>query len=239
MFNAFSSSSSFSSSAFSSSPSSNTSSFTTSALLSSSCLSSSSSVSAPSSVAQSTSPDVFALLVPGRPLTSAFKVVDKKKMTIVVDNPVTVLEFGLSLLKPSVIPKDYAIAVYYSLSPFKDWAYLGKLNPESPSKIFRSPWSGKISSSTTSLQLGVSIEPKAFFTNLQDSETKELDASVENAQGIANDLFSFMASFSKPGTAFGLSKDLIIVPANILSQWMSKFLAKAKYQPYFWTKPKT
>jgi len=178
---------------------------------------------------------LFALLVPGRPMVTNFRIVDSKKMVVEVPTPAGITDFGLSLLRPA-LPANHAVAVYYSLPPFKDWQYLGSVGVSSPSAIFRAPWAGKIAPNTPVLQVGLSVENAAFFANLTQSDTaagKSEHEIADAVKAIGQDLHQYIGSFAQSTGKVSSMGDVLILPANALERWIERFQTRHRIDPLF------
>lgn len=86
------------------------------------------------------------------------------------------------------------------------------------------------------LYLGLSLEEEFSITNLQNSEKKVLNSqsntNVSVAKYLANDLFHYIESFVKPVKQN--DQEVLILPTNILDQWLKKVLHKTSTNPFFW-----
>jgi len=181
---------------------------------------------------------VFACVIPGRSLTTAFKALDAKKMILEVPSPGSISEFSLSYLKPT-LPAGTSIGVYYSGPPFSDWQYMGMLSVEHPSFIFRAPWAGLLPPTVTTLQLGVALEPTISLLNLeQANEQKQHYQAIDSTKGIAQDLMLYMTSYAQSTGKFSNMGDVLVIPSNCVDKWFEKFQQKHKNQPFFWLKQK-
>ncbi|GAB5358617.1 hypothetical protein AAMO2058_000473900 [Amorphochlora amoebiformis] len=176
--------------------------------------------------------DILACVFPGRPITAEFRQVSEKRFVLNVPNPASIREFAISITKP-VLPKDHGFTIYFSLPPFKDWQYIGAITMHMPSQIFSAPWRGILKEDVKGLQIGVSIETQKFIENLHpQSQYEEKKKLVSSVQGIANDLYKFLQSFSK-STQMG---EMLVMPAKAMDIWLKKFEAKHKKDPFFWLK---
>uniref|UniRef100_A0A7S2TQB2 Hikeshi-like domain-containing protein n=1 Tax=Lotharella oceanica TaxID=641309 RepID=A0A7S2TQB2_9EUKA len=175
----------------------------------------------------------FACVFPGRPVMTEFKRVSQTRFVLNVPKPASLRDFAITMLTPC-IPKDAGATIYFSLPPFKDWQYIGSITVHMPSQIFHSPWRGIIPPNTPGLQIGISIEPKKFIENLHpQSQYEEEKKLISSVQGIAQDVYKFLSSFAKTIPNRG---DMLVMPAKCLDQWLKKFEAKHKRDPFFWMK---
>mmetsp|Transcript_3626 Transcript_3626/g.4489 ORF Transcript_3626/g.4489 Transcript_3626/m.4489 type:complete len:183 (-) Transcript_3626:231-779(-) len=174
---------------------------------------------------------IFACVISGRPLTTAFKQKSNNRFVLDVPRPSTVSEFSISMLKP--LPKSCGATIYFCLPPYKDWQYLGAITVDHPSQIYNAPWRGTIPDSTEGVQIGISIEKAEFIKNLQPrSQLEEKKKLISSVQGIAKDLYNYLQSFAKT-TRMG---EMLVLPPKFLDKWLKKIETKHKKDPYFWLK---
>ncbi len=179
---------------------------------------------------------MFGVAIPGRPMQTNLQQVSEKNAIMEIPQPAIVRELCVTLLQPA-LPPDHGVAVYWALPPFSDWLYVGQISPAEPTAIFRAPWYHQIPHDVPILRLGLSIETTGFLANLRDVGGEEEKKSLDSAQGIAKDLYNFMASFTRQSSApFQQLGDVLVIPTNCIDKWYEKFLAKHKLNPYFWMK---
>lgn len=163
-------------------------------------------------------------------MTTDFRQIDTKKLTLDVPAPQQIQEFSISLLRP--LPQGFGIGVYYTLPPFSQWQYVGHVSPHSPSAFFRAPWKAELlQAGVTALKLGISIESQAFLDNLPGSAVNEEALTMSSVKGIAQDLYNFLTSFGSASQAGYLK-----VPTDCIDKWLTKFAKKHQRNPYFWLK---
>ena len=186
------------------------------------------------------SPPLFALLIPGRTLDTNFVQVDPKKLMITVAAPALITEVTICMLQPS-IPADHGVAVYYALPPFSDWQYLGAISLAYPTAAFRAVWRDKIPADLPYIGIGLSVESLQTIAALQPTtaDTKESEATLDSAKGIAKNLYEYMASFSQNTGQYKQLGDVLVIPTNCVDKWFEKFQHKHKLEPYFWLKKDT
>ena len=116
-----------------------------------------------------------------------------------------------------------------------DFELVGAITNHKPSGVFRTGWAtnetlsnafNAPSSSTITINLGVSIEPISTIDNMGMMN----DRTTHVAMKIAMDLFNYMQSFN---TGSGGN---MIVPNNIFDRWMSRFESKTRLDPNFFMK---
>jgi len=140
---------------------------------------------------------MFALIIPGRPLSTAFTPIDSTKVTISVPQPHFVSEFVICLLQPTLSPNN-GIGVYFAIPPFVEWNFVGSLTLQRPSSSFRAPWFNALSSEVSEIRLGLSVEDLSVLQQQSSIlEQSEAEKAVESARGIAQNLYEFMQSFSQ------------------------------------------
>uniref|UniRef100_A0A7S2V1Q5 Hikeshi-like domain-containing protein n=1 Tax=Fibrocapsa japonica TaxID=94617 RepID=A0A7S2V1Q5_9STRA len=177
--------------------------------------------------------DFFGLLVPGRPVQTAFRQILETKFVADILNPQEISDVCFFTLPNFVIPEGFSVILYYSPAPFDNWSVLGALSTAKPSGVFRTGWATNESLRGAShLQLGVSIESVDVMKNLNLDETGVEDRK-QFAHKIALDLFQFMASFSQSSSQGG---ELMVIPTNILDRWMERFEQKYRVDPNFMMK---
>lgn len=91
-------------------------------------------------------------------------------------------------------------------------------------------------SKTKILYVGLSLEEESTLKNLLPVEQKINQTTsstlVSMAKYLANDLFHYLESFTKPVRQDG--REVLILPTNVLDQWIKKTLHKTSSNPYFW-----
>lgn len=119
-----------------------------------------------------------------------------------------------------------------------EFELVGAISNTKPSGAFRTGWATNetlsdainmnSTSSTITINLGVSIEPMSSIQNMSAMQ----DQTTHVAKKIATDLFNFMQSFDTGSAGAGN----MIVPKNIFERWLARFEAKAKVDPNFFMK---
>jgi hypothetical protein len=176
---------------------------------------------------------LFGIVIPGRPLTTEFQLVDATKAITIVENPGSVTEITFFLLPTTPIPPGYGAILYYSTPPFQNWELLGSVDPTKPSGIFRTGWStNEEVKRMPFIQLGVSLEPLDTIKNL-NIVSSGVEDRFAFAHKIALDLFQYMTSFS---TGDASSRSMMTVPMNIFDCWMERFERKYRIDPNFMMK---
>jgi Hikeshi-like, C-terminal domain/Hikeshi-like, N-terminal domain len=181
---------------------------------------------------------LFALLVPGRPIVNKFNQAGPKRFTLDIPHPAHIKEFGVSLIAPA-IPQDHGVGVYFSVPPFKDMEYVGKIDLDVPSAILRAPWFGHVNDNLQVIRLGLSVEPLAELNTKTGLDSKEEENTLDLAEGIGKNLYQFMASFAQNSGQFKHLGDVLVIPTNCVDRWFKKFKHKHMMNPYFWLKKGT
>lgn len=167
-------------------------------------------------------PPLFALLIPGRTLDTNFVQVDAKKLMITVAAPALITEVTICMLQPS-IPADHGVAVYYALPPFADWQYLGAITLAYPTAAFRAVWRDKIPADLPCIGIGLSVESLPTLAALQPTtaDTKESEATLDSAKGIAKNLYEYMASYSQNTGQYKQLGDVLVIPTNCVDKCLT------------------
>ena len=146
----------------------------------------------------------FVLLVPGRHVIDELEVIDSSSCGIDIEFPQTISEIVLSLLPTSPVPEGCGAVLYYSLPPYDEnntldnFQVLGAVTWEKPSGIFRTAFNTLENiASLASVRFIINIESEESIKNLE-LENYGVEERVFFAKKIAENLFSFMTSFSQP-----------------------------------------
>ena len=212
----------------------------------------------------------FVLVVPGRHLVDELEVIDSTSCGIDVEYPQTISEVVLSLLPNSPVPEGYGAVLYYSIPPYDEnntldnFQVLGAVTWEKPSGIFRTAFNTLENiGSLANVRFIINVEPEENIKNLE-LESYGVEERVFFAKKIAENLFSFMTSFSQPLKNFMMShnmtgnllggssssssfynnigytqsqnEELVVIPTNILDKWLTKFENKFRLDPNFYLK---
>jgi len=113
---------------------------------------------------------------------------------------------------------------------------VGAIANHKPSGVFRTGWATNetlsaamnSTSSTVTINLGVSIEPIERISNIGAIQ----DKTSAVAKKIAEYLFNYMQSFDAGNGGGGN----MVVPKNIFERWMSRFESRASRDPNFFMK---
>ena len=165
----------------------------------------------------------------------------------------SVSELVFFLLPGVSLPPDHGAMLFWQIvstpvqntmsgTPFStaattEFELIGAIANHKPSGAFRTGWAtndalsaaiNAPSSTTITINLGVSIEPMSTIQNVGSIQ----DDTTHVAKKIAMDLFNFMQSFDT-GAAGGGN---MVVPKNIFDRWLSRFEAKARVEPNFFMK---
>ena len=192
-------------------------------------------------------PQLFGLLIPGRPVRTDFIPVDEAgtKFTLIItdENPLTISDIVFFLLPGIVLPPGTGAVVYWMVEG-SGFETLGAITPVRPSGVFSTAWANNdailsavnqsASSSMGEMQtfvsitIGVSIEELSNIQNL-GIVTKGVEDRVLTAKHIAVDLFNYLKSFDLPSFPDGS----FAVPGNIFDRWMKRFEMKSRMDPNF------
>ena len=180
----------------------------------------------------------FGVIIPGRPVLTEFALIESAKaVATIVVNPGEVHEMCFFLLPGATLPPLTSAVLYYSLDG-ANWTMLGAVAPEKPSGIFRTPWNDH---QATTIQLGVSLESTATVANL-DLVRSGVDDRRAFARKIAQDLFNFLQSFAHAAAdarqmlANVNPSEVLVVPANVIDRWITRFDQKYQRDPNFYLK---
>ena len=176
---------------------------------------------------------MFGLITPCHPLIQIPQV---DATHYVIDMPLSCDQFCISMLTPSV-PPTHGFAIYWAISPFSNWQYLGDITLGCPSVFFRSPW---VSGTTDILdnvnfsviepkgiQIGLSMESIEFLQNLKQDQVKLPERSKGgDAVAIAENLINYIGSIDNPPPGF----------IKVVEAWLTKFNYKLRFDPTFYLK---
>lgn len=116
-----------------------------------------------------------------------------------------------------------------------EFELVGAISNHKPSGVFRTGWTtnetlsaAMNSSSTITINLGVSIEPMDQISNVGAIQ----DKTIHMAKNIAKDLFNYMQSFDAGNGGGGN----MVVPKNIFERWISRFESRSSRDPNFFMK---
>jgi hypothetical protein len=110
----------------------------------------------------------FSFVTPGRPILSNFVSPNGGK-NWVLDIPMPCDQFAVSLLTPQ-IPHGHGFGVYWSITPYANWQFIGALTLDAPTAFFSSPWATATNplesldpaqvaaAAPQGIQLGISLE---------------------------------------------------------------------------------
>ena len=172
---------------------------------------------------------LFGVVAAGRPVMTEFQTLDETKAVTWLQDPTSVAELTFFLLPTTPVPPGHGAILYYAAPPsFDSWVMLGAISPEKPSGVFRTGWPTNESLvGCPCVQLGVALESLATLQNLC-VDRSGVDDRFAFAHKIAQDLFTFMASFStnsQPG--------MMLVPTTVFDAWLQRFERKSHLDPNF------
>jgi len=141
-------------------------------------------------------------------------------------------EVCLYLSAPQALDPNAALGVYVSCGG-TDWQYRGCISSGRPSDVFPTNWPTAGQDLVAGgARIGISVEPRA---ELEQKESTRLGKKEEFAKRVALDLFRFLESFNS-GCVTQVTSDQLVVPANFLDRWFTKFQSKFRRDPDFLTR---
>lgn len=178
-------------------------------------------------------PPLFGVVVPGRPVITEFQVVDDQRCITLIDQPWSITEVTFFLVNNGCIPPGYGAILFYAVPPFTNWVLLGSIDPSKPSGIFRTSWTtNEEIQKCSQVQLGVSLEPLETIRNLEITNSGVEDR-FSFAHKIALDLFQYLSSFTSSSSG---GNNTMVVPVNIFDRWLERFERRYKMDPNFMMK---
>jgi hypothetical protein len=192
--------------------------------------------------------------VPGRNCETNFKQMSKTRWIMELDNSVSISEVVVfKLPNTQAMPNGSVMGVYLS-DQSKNFEYLGAISNSKQSLISHVPQSfenvqkqvvnqwGSIhtvdDNKTKVLYLGLSLEEESTMKSMQPIESRVNQTTsstlTQMAKYLANDLFHFMESFVKPVKQHGSTMEVLVLPMNVLDQWIKKTNNKTSANPFFW-----
>lgn len=173
----------------------------------------------------------FHCFVPGGPVldSSAFSQVGQTRWIVTLQAETPINELVCFITAP--LPDGQSLGCHIASAPFEAWHYLGLLNNEFPSTVFKTRYVWSATDAVpTHVQFGVSMEPTA---SLAHNPAERVSAEVlEAGRRIGQDLYSFIASFAVQVTSNGESR--ISLPSNVLERWLSRFRDKCQRHGLDW-----
>lgn len=192
---------------------------------------------------------MFAAIIPTRPIVSNFDCIDPTHYVLTIERPQSVELFTIALLQP-LPQQDMGIGVYkcnqcitcnaptnllnvyvctgiyLSLSPFTEFAYCGMMCNNSPSAACWNVLRNKLSDTTDSMRIGLSVESLSHLNTLVPEDMKQYTTVIDDAKLIALNLVQFIQSWTNDA-AF----------EKAVQRWVDKFEQKHKLNPFFFRKP--
>ena len=119
-----------------------------------------------------------------------------------------------------------------------DFAYVGFVSDNCPSKVLRMPRShvGE-GASRSNVTLGLCLELESVALNLEGTHTEEVGslyaATVQQAEKLINDFVTFVGSFARKATDVTSEMlqgnlELVVFPMNRLMHWIDTTLKKMR-----------
>lgn len=153
--------------------------------------------------------------------------------TMVAPNYWDLKEISMFLTQPNSLDPNVALGLYVRTAG-SEWLYRGCCHNGHPNDVMPLQWplpeTGPVPPGPGAIQIGVSVEPGAEIINKEGSK---LGSREDFAKRVGMDLFRFMESFQTK--AMG---DHIVVPANVLDRWFTRFSEKFRRDPDFLTRDK-
>ena len=167
------------------------------------------------------------LLIPGRPITTAFAKTSPTQYCITIPAPGGVQELAVFLVPGQALPPGYGLAFFFSLPPFTEWSALGTTSPASPSGMFRTGWpSTPAVAAAPEVRLAVSLETGDTVSNLQAATGAGTDKGI--AQLLAEDLVTCLGSYAQAVPGVG---ERIVLPPEALPMWLRRVQEKTRSDP--------
>mgnify|MGYP001129383090 CR=1 FL=1 len=184
--------------------------------------------------------DFFAVVIPGRPIVTAFQPVDETKMVCTIPAPGQITTLAVSFA--IALPPGAGIGVYYSDPAGQEWNYLGSLLASSPTAFFRAAWNGLLPPETPYIHLMLALESETDLAERVTADQVEETKTLDSVRGIAQDLYTYMTSFAQPNdpqtmaaaAAQAANGEVLVIPASFIDRWMAKFADKHRKNPFFW-----
>ncbi|KAL9645262.1 hypothetical protein ABK040_002462 [Willaertia magna] len=205
---------------------------------------------------------MFGLIVPTCPCFMDFQQVAENRWIAQIPDRYKgqkITEMTLFILPNSpLIPQEMGFTIYLS-NDAQNWEYIDYLSSEKQSTHIHVPLSFDNTSSKSGnllfqnafqnvfqqqqeqqnfIFIGLSIDSMDVINNLslnaQQKQQLEQSQVQQLVQFIAKDLFNYMSSFAKP--VQGFSRDMLVLPTNVIDQWLQKFLQKLKHDPHIYKK---
>ncbi|KAG2447454.1 hypothetical protein HYH02_007778 [Chlamydomonas schloesseri] len=152
----------------------------------------------------------------------------------VIPNVAAMREVALFLLPGSALDPQAALGLYVRAGG-AEWSYRGCVHNAQPSAVLPLQWplaeDGSVISAAAGgpgVQIGVSLEPAA---DIVARETSSVGAKAEFAKRVGLDLFRYLESFQTQNMG-----SHIVVPANALERWYTRFQDKFRRDPDFLTR---
>jgi hypothetical protein len=172
-------------------------------------------------------PSPLGLLIPGRPISTAFLKTSPTAFGITIPSPGAVTELAVFLVPGQALPPGYGLALYFSLPPYAAWSALGTTSPASPSGIFRTGWpSTPEIAAAPELRLAVSLETGEAVANLQAATGAGTDKGI--AQLLAEDLVTCLGSYAQTLPGLG---ERIVLPPQALPAWLARVAERTRADP--------
>lgn len=187
----------------------------------------------------STAGDLFACMIPGRPIITQFQQITPDKMVTSVPAPHHIRQFSISLLRP--IQESFGVGVYFSLQRQDqqqlDWMFLGTLSNLNPTDFFRLCFLDDYTENqlnSLTLHIGVNLEPLQALQEHVPAERIENTKALQSARSIASDLHKYITSFQLDPRNPPKGSQVCVLPNNIFDRWYERFSNRHEKEPYFW-----
>ncbi|KAF7632945.1 DUF775 domain-containing protein [Meloidogyne graminicola] len=206
---------------------------------------------------------VFALIVAGRMVQTDFTALKEMEYMIEIPDAESINHLVIFLTGLQPLPVAYGGSIYISWTPIgggeRQWNYLGFINNEKPSALFKIGQLNKRTqtnpqnftfhtsntnvssnflnnSATHSALLGIKVEPMVEISRRNEGETSTNEQLSSIAQfpekmlrNFVNFMHSFAVSFPKPN---GGQEEYI--PSRSVTEWFTNFKRKLETNPNFW-----
>jgi len=179
---------------------------------------------------------LLSVIVPGRAMMTSWQIMEPTRATLAetITNANEVPDVMVALLPDrAILAVDQAAIIYWTHDGV-NWSLLGAVAQQKPSAMLRTGWGTALEPGAV-VQLAVSIEPMEIAANLG----LELLAAGGNeerrnfARAIASDVWRYLTSFSQTVQSNG---EMMLIPTNVLDNWMKRFDRKYAVDPNFMLK---
>jgi hypothetical protein len=157
--------------------------------------------------------------------SDSFQQVEPAKWSIDIENSQQIRDVVVFLSQPLSLP-GMGISCYITGPPFEKWQFIGAVDNETPSGVFRVRWP-KDEAVPTAARLGISIEPLEQIAAQQASiPPSEL---VDFGKCVAKDLWNYLGSHEIMHQ--GQAAQFLL---SLFDKWMKRFEDRCRRDPFWW-----